>query len=62
MDKEKDKKVDKRARTLFLILIPSLLLAIDYGSVLTNIAVKLIVFILQFVTVKSVLDEYYKYQ
>lgn len=59
---EKEEKNDKgKIRTLFLILIPSILMAIDFNSLMLNIAVKIILFVLQFVVVKSVLDEYYKY-
>ena len=55
-------KETKSFRTLFLILLPSLILTIPFDNWLLNIAVKILLLLMQFVIVKSVLDEYYKYQ
>lgn len=62
MGKKQEPRQDKRIRTLFLILIPSLLLTINYGNFVTNVGSKLLILLLQFVVVKSILDDYYKYQ
>lgn len=59
---EKGPETDKSFRTLFLILLPSLLLSINYGNIILNIASKILLLLLQFVIVKGILDEYYKYQ
>ncbi len=67
-DKKPVSERDTKAfRTLFLILVPSLLLAIPFPMGLNYqgmlvIVTKCLLLLLQFVIVKSVLDEYYKYQ
>lgn len=57
----KDKKVGgSRLRTLFLIMIPSILIAGDFGgSLFSKIALDLLLLFYQYVVLKSFIDHYY---
>ena len=56
-----DKKSNNRqALTTFLILFPSVLIAGDYGTFITNIAIKAGLIFYQAVVLQSFLRSYYK--
>lgn len=63
MEKTEFKPKDKRVLSLFIVSILSLIL-IGVGYVdqaFLRIGLQLLVFLLQFVVIKSILDDYYKY-
>lgn len=57
---EEDNGKRRKSLTFFLILLPSLMMAIDYGDLLKNIGVKLLLLLLQIVIVRNVLEDYYR--
>lgn len=60
---EKDKKQgDKGFLTLFIIMIPSLIIAMSaiISSSLIRVPIQIILLLLQFVVVKSFIDDYQK--
>lgn len=59
---ETDRKRNKKVLSLFLAMIPSLILAGDYGlSFFGNVILKGLVLFWQFVVIKNILDDYYSY-
>lgn len=61
-DNTKREGFGKEVLTLFLMMFPSLLIAGDYGSLMTNLTIKGALIFYQFVVIKAVLDDYYKYK
>lgn len=62
MVKEETKPKDKGVLTLFIIVFMSIILiAVGYiEQVFLRIALQIMVFLLQFIVIKNVLDDYYK--
>lgn len=59
-DEEKPMKTNRKMLTLFLIIFPSIIIAGNYGSFVTNLAIKTALIFYQFVLLKSFLENYYK--
>ena len=60
---QKKPERDKRVLSLFLILLPSLILAGNWTSnIYASIGLKALVLLLQFVLLKNFLDSHYGYQ
>lgn len=56
------KKNNKKVLSFFLIMLPSLILAGDYGlSFFPNLALKGLILLLQYIVVKNLLEDYYSY-
>jgi len=64
MAKTKQKpEADKKILTLFLLIVPSLLLAMSAAieEVIVRIMIQAVILLLQIVLVKNLLDQYYAY-
>lgn len=56
------KKKNKKVLSLILIMLPSLIIAGNYGfGGMGEFAMKVLVLLLQFIVVKNILDDYYSY-
>jgi len=57
----KPKKKDKKALTMFIMIIPSLLIALTAAieSVITQISFQILLLFFQLVLLKNLLDDYY---
>lgn len=57
------KKKDKKTLTIFLLMIPSLLMAmtasINSSSVVVRLGFQLMIILLQYVLVKNLIDDFY---
>ena len=60
---QQEKTKDKGMLSLFMILILSLILVASgyINQMFLRVGIQLLVFMLQFVIVKNILDDYYKY-
>jgi len=56
-------EADKKILTLFLLIVPSLLLAMSAAieEVIVRIMIQAVILLLQIVLVKNLLDQYYAY-
>lgn len=57
----KEKSKDKRILTIFILMIPSLLIALaaSIPSVIIRVVFQMILLVLQFVLVKNLIDDFY---
>lgn len=60
MAKEKPRKKDRKSLTLFIIMIPALLLAMSSSidNYIVRLGFQIVLFLLQFVLVKNIIESY----
>ncbi len=61
MEQSKPKRKDKKALTMFILIIPSLLIALTavIQSTITQISFQILLLFFQLVLIKNLLDDYY---